>query len=70
MTYVLKRVNLSSLSGETCPGIDSWGRKGVLRSMAVRESILRKEKEAVEKMLKEDSSSTLPFSAKLMNGAL
>jgi hypothetical protein len=31
---------------------------------------MRKEMGAVEKMLKEDSSLTLPFSAKLMNGAL
>jgi hypothetical protein len=58
------------LSGETCPGIESWGRKSVLRAMAVREPLMRKEKEAVEKMPKEDSSLTLPFSTKLMNGAL
>jgi len=31
---------------------------------------MRKEMGAVEKMLKEDSSLTLPFSPKLMNGAL
>jgi hypothetical protein len=52
----------------------SWyrlvAREGVLRTMAVRESITRKGTEAVEKMLKENPSSTLPFSAKLMNGAV
>jgi hypothetical protein len=58
------------LSGETCLGIDSWGRNGVLRAMGVRESIMRKEKEAAEKILKEDSSLTLPFGTKLVNGAL
>jgi hypothetical protein len=44
--------------------------EGVLRAMAVKESITGKEKEAVEKMLKEDCSSSLTFSAKFMNGAL
>jgi hypothetical protein len=58
------------LSGETCLGIDSWGRNGVLRAMGMRELIMRKQKEAAEKILKEDFSLTLPFSAKLVNGAL
>ena len=41
-----------------------------MRAMGVRESIMRKEKEAAEKILKEDSSLTLPFGTKLVNGAL
>jgi hypothetical protein len=51
--------------------VDSWWRKSVLKAMAVKESIPRKEKEAVEKMLKENSSSSLTFSAKFREwGAL
>ena len=43
-----------ALSGETYAGMEPWWRKNILKAMSVKESMKREEKEAVEKMLKEE----------------
>jgi tyrosyl-tRNA synthetase len=48
-----------ALSGETFPGMEPWWRKGVLKAIAVKESITSEEKKAVEKMLKEEEAKSL-----------
>jgi tyrosyl-tRNA synthetase len=45
-----------ALSGEEYPGMEDWWRRGVLRAMAVKGSISKEEKEAVEEMLKKEET--------------